>query len=118
MSDVQNISFGDPYRVFDRNSLNLDSHQLIWFGMRDTTSIQNLRKIIDYTKVFNSIQECKKYIEVTNNSTTTFFVCSKLIAEEIISQIHHFESVKTIYVVDENQEYHHQQLPISYSKVS
>jgi hypothetical protein len=104
--------------IFDRERLNLDSYQLIWFGACSRIRIENLRKIIDYTKVFDNAHECRKYIEDTNNSTTTFLVCSTLVAEKIILQVECFESVKAIYVWDDNQKHPNQDLAKNYRKVS
>jgi len=95
--------------VDNNRQVNLESHQLVWldpdFNQKNATNIEHLRKIVDYTKLFESSEDCLKYIKQTQD-TTTFLVCTKELAQEYIPQIHHFKHVLKIYITTdiENQQ--------------
>ncbi|CAF5160229.1 unnamed protein product, partial [Rotaria magnacalcarata] len=71
------------HQIFDREKINLESHQLVWLDPTvdrnqesDTlASLENLRKIVDYTKLFNNVEQCQQFIEQTK-TTTTFIITS------------------------------------------
>lgn len=105
-------------QVENRRQVNLESHQLVWFdpdfNRKNAASIENLRKIVDYTKLFENNKDCLEYIEQTQN-TDTFLVCTKEFAQEFILQIHHFKHISKIYVLCESEN--HQEWLSNYSKV-
>ncbi|CAF0849225.1 unnamed protein product [Didymodactylos carnosus] len=110
--------------VFSLERVNLESYQLVWLGSNinsieegySTVTVKGLRKIVDYTKLFDNVNRCKAYIQQTND-TITFLVCSEQLGEIFIPQIHDLENIWSIYIYCNNKEYH-QQWTTKYSKVS
>ncbi|CAF4059940.1 unnamed protein product [Rotaria sordida] len=104
--------------LFNRERVNLESHQLIWLDAnwkKDKTTLENLRKIVDYTKIFDNMDECLVYINQTD-TTVTFLICSGQMGETFTSKVHHFDSIYAIYIYCQNKEYH-QKWASKYSKV-
>ncbi len=101
-----------------RRQINLESYQLVWldpdFNRKNDTSIESLRNIVDYTKVFDNSDDCLEYIKQTQDSTT-FVVCTKQLAQEFISQIHPLKHIFKIYVLSEPEN--HQKCFSNSSKV-
>ncbi|CAF1488828.1 unnamed protein product, partial [Didymodactylos carnosus] len=108
--------------VVDRNKVNLESHQLVWLDANvnnseheDTTvTLAGLRKIIDYTKLFDNISECKEYLKSTENGST-FLVTSGSFGQTFVPEIHEVEIIYKIYVYCGNKEFH-QKWASKYSK--
>jgi hypothetical protein len=99
-------------QFFDRERVNLDSHQLLWCdsnisGLTENTgstvTINELRKIVDYTKLFDNVDECHQFIKQTGD-TITFLICSAQFAECLIPYIHDLKNVKSIYVYCPNNQ--------------
>lgn len=111
-------------RFFDRNSINLESHQLIFLDKNSTDSgqdkpivtLEELRKIVDYTKVINNVEEALQYMEQTQK-TTTFLVCSDDLGQIIVPQIHLLENIRSIYIYCSDEQYH-KQWSTDYTKVN
>jgi hypothetical protein len=109
--------------TLNREKINLESHQLVWLDVKvhdheyqDTTvNLEGLRKIIDYTKLFDNIQDCKEYLERTDNGLT-YLVISESLGQTFIPHVHDIESVFKIYLYCQNKEYH-QQWTSNHSKV-
>ncbi|CAF1377734.1 unnamed protein product [Didymodactylos carnosus] len=109
--------------VFNRERVNLESHQLVWLDpnvnnsneSESSITIEDLRKIIDYTKLFDNVEECQQYI-VQTKDTTTFLVISEQLGQILIPQIHHLKNIWIIYVYCHNTEYH-QPWASHYSKI-
>lgn len=108
-------------RLFDRERLNLESHQLVGCDIHilgdltEDTTLAALRQIVDYTKLFGSGESCKHYLQETQH-IVSFLICSDKIGEHLIPEIHHFHNIRSIYVYSQNSEYH-QQWPSQYTKV-
>ncbi|CAF3453751.1 unnamed protein product [Rotaria socialis] len=105
--------------LFNRELANLESHQLIWQDVnvkKDKTTLENLRKIVDHTKVFDNMDEWLVYINQTD-TTVTFKICSGQMGENFASKVHHLDTIYAIYIYCQNQEYH-QKWASKYSKVS
>jgi hypothetical protein len=87
-----------PLFLLDRETTNIESHQLIWLSTSDESiSLESLRSIVDYTHLFKNISSCQTYIKRTDGSVT-FLVYSHQFAESLIPQIHHLQKVYRIYV--------------------
>jgi hypothetical protein len=117
--DRSTANFSRHHHLFNRERINLESHQLIWLDTRvksDEITLQSLRKIVDYTKVFDNIDECLFYIKQTN-STVTFLVCSGQLGEIFTLKVHDLNNIYAIYIYCQNKEYH-QKWASKYSKVS
>jgi hypothetical protein len=109
--------------MFNREKVNLESHQLVWAdaninnGSTDSVvTLQELRKIIDYTRLFDNVEVCKTYIEQSYD-TTTFLVCSGQLGEQLVPLIHGLKHILSIYIYCLNKEYH-QLWALHYSKVT
>lgn len=100
--------------VFDRDRINLDSHQLVWLDANvynagdenSTTTIASLRQIIDYTKLFDTVESCQQYLENKQNTSQTFLVTSGQLGEILIPKIHHLDNIIIVYVYCQNKDYH------------
>ena len=111
-------------RFFDRNCINLESHQLILLDKnisdikQDETvlTLEELRKIVDYTKFINHIEEAVQYIEQTKQ-TATFLICSSSLGQIIVPQIHALENIQSIYMYCRDKQYR-KQWSEDYTKVS
>ncbi|CAF0889740.1 unnamed protein product [Didymodactylos carnosus] len=75
----QNIS--SKRLIFNRERVNLESHKLVWLDEDNQFTLEFLRTIVDYTKVFDNIEECQQYIEQTNGTTTTFLSQLRILEE-------------------------------------
>ena len=113
-------SVAQPRRThfFDRSRVNLESHQLIWCDtnvnslVRQSESlvtIDKLRQIVDYTKLYDNANECLQYVEQTKD-LKTFLVCSEQSAEKLVPQMHEWRNIRSIYIYClENNESHLEQ---------
>lgn len=112
------------WNTINGEKINLDSHQLVWLDAkvhdheyRDTAvSLEALRQIIDYTKLFDNVQDCKEYLKQTDNGLT-YLVVSGSLGKTFIPQIHDLESIFKIYVYCQIKKYH-QQWASNHSKVN
>jgi hypothetical protein len=105
---------------FNRERVNLETHQLIWCDEIDdnseySVSADELRKIVDYTRLYNDVQECQQHLKRTSD-TTTFLVCSCMIGKRLIPIIHKLKNIRLIYVFCHNKQIH-QEWNNSYNKV-
>ncbi|CAF4891556.1 unnamed protein product [Rotaria sp. Silwood1] len=115
------ITTHDTTTVIDREQINLESHQLVWcdVGINDNeniVTIENLRKIVDYTKLFDSVQKCQQYLENQQDNSTTFLVTSGHLGESLVPKVHHLQNVLVIFLYCHNKEYY-QQWASKYEKV-
>ena len=93
-------------KTFDRNLVNLESHQLVWLASKDIHNqvpIEILRKKVDYTKLFEDSEACAEYM---NNSKEilTFMIISEKISEDILSCINNVSQVLGVYIHNINNE--------------
>lgn len=106
-------SVEQQYLVFDRERENSESHQLIWLESnihtsgKSTITIAELRKIVDYTKLFDDIEECIYFIERTTH-IATFIVTSDDLGQLLISKIHDQSNIKSIYIFCQSLQFHQQ----------
>jgi hypothetical protein len=97
-------------RVLNREQLNLETHQLVWLDpefLKNGITSERLRQIIDYTKIFDNIDDCLGYIEKTKNRNQTFLICTKVLSEELLTRLHSidYNIYKTyVYTSDEKPE--------------
>lgn len=88
--------------LFDRNRINLESYQLIYFTepgieLQNESNIQKLRKIVDYTKIFTDSETCQRHFQEPCDATT-FMICANNREEKLISQIHDQKHLHSIYI--------------------
>ncbi|UJR07151.1 hypothetical protein I4U23_011439 [Adineta vaga] len=102
---------------------NLEGHQLVWCDnnevIQDTENIitlAKLRSIVDYTKLFDDVSSCRRYIEQTC-STTTFLVCVGNMAFSLIPQVHELNNIKSIYIHRKRKSSDLSQTLANFSKV-
>jgi hypothetical protein len=112
---TQQISF--------RQSSNLEGHQLVWCDDNEVTqnaendiTLTKLRDAVNYTKLFNDVSSCRRYIEQTSD-TTTFLVCAVNMAFSLIPQVHELRNVKSIYIHSNGKSLDSSQTLANFSKV-
>ncbi|CAF4271617.1 unnamed protein product [Rotaria magnacalcarata] len=124
--DYQNTSTYNVMQqrqIFDREKINLESHQLVWLDPTvdrnqesDTlASLENLRKIVDYTKLFNNVEQCQQFIEQTK-TTTTFIITSDDLDEQLVSNVYNLKNVYSIYIYNTTNNYQQEWIS-NYSKI-
>jgi hypothetical protein len=104
---------------FHREQVNLEPYQLVWCdaNVADlTVTISELRKIVDYTKQFDNVEDCMQYMRESND-TVTFLVCSNDVVDCIVPKIHNQTDIRSIYIYCSNQSFDEPLLAHS-SKVS
>ncbi|UJR17816.1 hypothetical protein I4U23_004715 [Adineta vaga] len=122
LNTIRNTTDERRRYFFDREHNNIESHQLIFLNtnLNNTSQhtvlflLEEFRKIVNYTKFINNIEETVQFIEQTND-TTTFLICSNCSDQIIIPQIHILKHIRTIYIYCQ-EEHEHQQCPQEYSK--
>jgi hypothetical protein len=106
--------------IFNREQVNLESHQLIWLdvntnGREHTNSraitIRDLRKIVDYTKLFDNIKNCEQYLNNTTSSCSTFFVFSGKLEQIVMQKFDAFKDIHKMYIYCQNKERYKQWTP-------
>ncbi|CAF1025868.1 unnamed protein product [Didymodactylos carnosus] len=59
--------------IIDRDRVNIEIHQLIWLDANvkndndSAATMASVRKIIDYTKVFDNVEECAARVSTIDN---------------------------------------------------
>lgn len=97
-------------RQLNREQINLESHQLVWLDpafIKTDITLERLRQIIDYTNVFDDIEDCLQYIEQIKNGNKIFLVCTKELNNELKSSLRsdkHNIYKTYIYAKDEKPE--------------
>ncbi|CAF3375458.1 unnamed protein product [Rotaria socialis] len=124
--DYQNIATYNAIQqrhIFDREKINLESHQLVWLDPTvdrnqesdALASLENLRKIVDYTKLFNNVEQCQQFIEQTK-VTTTFITTSDDLGEQLVSNVYNLKNVYSIYIYNTTNNYQQEWIS-NYSKI-
>lgn len=98
-------------RILDRERINLEPHQLVWCGCnvnimlnkKSVIDLERSRKIVDYTKLFDDVEECQRYLTNTMDSVT-FLVCSTELERKKIEEIHLLTHVRSIYISCEDND--------------
>jgi hypothetical protein len=111
-------------QYFDREHVNLESHQLILLDKNVNNAgedeilflLEELRKVVKYTKFINNVEEALQFIEQTKD-TKTFLVYSGCLDQIIVSQIHVLKNIRSIYIYC-HEEHDHKQCPQEYTKVN
>jgi hypothetical protein len=116
---VTSATVSESKSPFDREHSNLESLQLVWLTSCSSEndnipSIDLLRLIIDYTKIFDDCQSCLRHLHETIATTDTFFVCSVRQSQIVwdILKMKHMENMEKIYFYNsENEEFLKQEWP-------
>lgn len=101
--------------IVDHDHVNLESHQLVWLDEK-TVTIENLRQIVDYTKLFDNVEACQQYLQNSKDHKNIFLVTSGQSGEKLIPEVHGLQNVLVIYVYCQDREYH-QKWASEYQKV-
>ena len=104
--------------------VNLESHQLVWCDGRMnndtrvnlTVVLAELRKIVDYTKLFDDIEECFQHLQDTRDAVT-FLVISGRFGQTLVPRISHFKNIRSIHIYCRNEALH-RHWSSQYDKVS
>lgn len=100
--DDESESFEPIRRVFDRQRVNLEPHQLILLyknGTRQcnvTNAGESFRTVIDYLKLFDNNDELQQYLEQTQDKST-FIVSFGPPSKELISLVQNVKNLEAIY---------------------
>ena len=119
LPDSETVDSSTTYEAISNNrQVNLESHQLVLIdpncSRQDTIRTDLLRKIVDYTKIFDNNEDAQKYLEQTHG-TITFLMVRKELAQELVPQIHHLKDIRKIYIISEL--HNHSKYFSNYSKV-
>ncbi|CAF2137827.1 unnamed protein product [Rotaria magnacalcarata] len=105
----------DSTILINDEKINLESHQLVWLDEKTSeqiseniVTIESLRKIVDYTKLFDNVEECRQYLENSKDHNDIFLVTSGQSGEKLIPEVHRLQNVLLIYVYCQDKEYHEQ----------
>ena len=110
---ISTISSSMESRRFNRERLNLESHQLVCYDTYNqhatarSFTLTELRQIVDYTKFFDNSKSCKHYLEETQH-IVSFLICSGNASEQLIPEIHELSNVHFIYIYSQHNEYDQQ----------
>lgn len=112
------------HTLFDRAQMNFETRQLLWcYGSETsytdsevTRIVDELRDIIDYTKVFDKVSNCTEYLNQTVD-TTSYIICSSDIAQKLVTEINYLKQVESIYIYGKNEN-SDQYWYLTYKKVS
>ena len=127
---------------FDRNDVNLESHQLLWADIKLSEledgdnifdTLTKFHQLINYTKAFDHWRKCLEYIQKCHD-TYTFLVCSNLYAEDILPKlelsgktnvwkVYIYGDVEKIHskthrIVDENKVSHYESIYSKHRKLA
>ena len=119
-SSVTTESAANRSKMLDRNTVNLESHQLVWLASQqshDSISIETLRNITDYTKLFIDVDACDQYTKISQE-TIIFMIVSNEFSQDLLPRIHDRSQILAIYVYDSNCEKNNEQCASQFSKVS
>jgi len=101
------LPYNEP--VTKDNDHHLEIFSLIWLDADDNiednqTTEQKLRTIINHFKRFRNTKECQQYIEKLSEQDRLVLIVSRQLAKEIISSIHLFRQVSSIYIYCRDEE--------------
>ena len=111
VSALVSLATSVPSYSFDRQRINLESHQIVWCDVardkslaeEETPEIDNrLRKIVDYTRFFNDVTECEEYLEDTSE-TDTFLICFGEVGKILMTRCDQWE-IRSMYIICRNDE--------------
>jgi hypothetical protein len=78
---------------------NLESHQIVWLDVDEKLpiKIETLRNLVDYSTIFNDEDECRRFLDDTNDSATFLVLCSNSTAESLRTKMEQLKNIKAIY---------------------
>ena len=89
---------------------NLETVYLVWLDASVNTSEENIqtqqhfRSIIHHVKIFDNVQDCEEYIHRTPKNDRFFLIVSGRLGEKIVSRVHHYRQILSIYVYCTNKK--------------
>ena len=93
-------------KTFDRQLINLESHQLVWLTskhIQNQITVETLRNLIDYTKLFDNNQLCAEYLKKSKEIFTSIII-SDHSHENFFSSINDLDQVLGVYIHNINNE--------------
>ncbi|CAF3430033.1 unnamed protein product [Rotaria socialis] len=88
--------------AFDLELCRLDHYEIIWFNsdVDNPIKLNRLRKISDYVKFFDNIENCRDYIEIVataSDKSALFLVSSGPLAKKLVLAVHHLNAISSIH---------------------
>jgi hypothetical protein len=83
---------------------NFETTTLIWLDSKSIRSEERrnsqkkFRSAINHTKIFDNIQECKKYINNLSKDDRAVFITSGKLGKDFVPCIHQFRQIRSIYI--------------------
>ena len=85
---------------FCRDQTNFESYQVVWLASHVDdihAVIDPLHSIVDYTKLFNNVEECLKSIQQEKDKNmATFFVCEDQFSEILIPALNDLKNIRSL----------------------
>ncbi|CAF1259037.1 unnamed protein product [Didymodactylos carnosus] len=101
------------HNMQSKNKRNLENFVLIWLDSNmikhKNNSEQQLRSLINYSKFFDKLDDCINYMSNIDNEKI-YLIVSRVLSERIISRLHSFPQLESIYILCSNQIKHYQML--------
>jgi hypothetical protein len=83
---------------------NLENFSIIWLdninikSQKKISIQQQLRRIINFIKIFQNEDDCEKYIKQMSKDEYIIFIINDQIGERFIPHIHHLKQIFSIYI--------------------
>ncbi|CAF0854292.1 unnamed protein product [Rotaria sordida] len=97
-------NFPDSFCTSLSDNENFETTTLIWLGnilteLQENRQIQReLRSIINHIRIFDSIEECKNYIQHLSRDDRVVLITNGRLGKEFVPCIHHFRQMTSIYI--------------------
>jgi hypothetical protein len=85
---------------------NLEFFSVIWLDKTVNKPIQiqqQLRKIINYLKIFQNENECQEYLKSLSKNEYIIFIVNAQLGPEILPFVHHLQQIFSIYIYSSNK---------------
>ena len=91
---------------------SIGTHSVIWLNTsissQQTVHTQKLHSLFNYLQIFKNLDECKEYISLISSQHRVILIISGHSDERVISDIHDFQQVFSIYIHCEEEQLHNQ----------
>jgi hypothetical protein len=86
-----------------KNDINYEIYSLIWldasiYSEENLVAQEKFRSSINYLRTFDKFDECEKYIQSVSSTDRINLIVSEYFSQQLISNIHSFRQVSSIYI--------------------